>query len=52
VLYVGPDPTALTPYFHDVRPLGGQGKYRTWLLTGRTQPWGGFWPGLHRLGVV
>jgi 4-amino-4-deoxy-L-arabinose transferase-like glycosyltransferase len=52
VLYVGADPRELVPHFRDVRPLGGQGDARTWLLTGRTQPWAGFWPGLRHLGIV
>ena len=32
--------------------LGGQGDTRTWLLTGRTQPWAEFWPGLRHLDIV
>ena len=52
VLYVGADPHELVPYFRDVRPLAGAGDTRTWLLTGRTQPWADFWPGLRHLGIV
>ncbi len=52
VLYVGADPRELVPYFRDVRPLSGSGDDRTWLLTGRTRPWAGFWPGLRHLGIV
>ena len=49
VLYVGPDPGELVPYFRSVRPLPGSG---AWLLTGRTQPWAAFWPGLRHLDIV
>ncbi len=52
VLYAGPDPAELRPYFRGVRHLDGSGQTSTWLLTGRTAPWASFWPGLRHLDVI
>jgi hypothetical protein len=51
-LYVGTDPGELVPYFRTVTRTGGQGAATTWLLTGRTEPWAAFWPGLRHLDLL
>ncbi|MBP1822686.1 hypothetical protein J3E61_006308 [Mycobacterium sp. OAE908] len=52
VLYVGRDPSALSPYFSEVRAVSDVGDdMRAYLLTGQRQSWEVIWPRLRTLTV-
>lgn len=48
VLFVGPDPGLLRPYFGEVHQVRG-GPRPIWLCTGKTEPWARIWPQIRNL---